>query len=183
MEISPYDRLVKSCRKVGAAVSRICLVASIPEQRLHLFEDGKSLKAYSMSSSKRPPSCEKNSLGTPWGLHEVCEKIGAGEPEGMVFKGRRSAGACYWECSAEEQEKNLITTRILRLRGLESEVNRGGNHDTFARLVYLHGTNHEDRIGQPASAGCLQVSNRDALELFEIVPVGSRLLIETESGA
>ena len=183
MKSSPYDRLVKSCREVGVTIPRICLVASIPEQRLHLFEDGKSLKAYSMSSSKRPPSCEENSFGTPWGLHEVCEKIGEGEPEGMVFKGRLPIGAHYWECAADEQEKNLITTRILRLRGLEAGVNRGGNRDTFARMIYLHGTNHEDKIGQPASAGCLLVRNRDALELFERVPVGVHLLIEAEGEA
>ena len=110
----------------------------------------------------------------------VCEKIGEGEPEGMVFKGRRPIGLRYWECDPGEQRKNLITTRILRLHGLEEGVNRGGDHDTFARMVYLHGTNHEDRIGQPASAGCLQVTNEDALELFELVPVGTHLLIEKE---
>ena len=180
MNVSPYDRLVKKCRELGISVSRICLVASIPEQRLFLFEDGKSLKGCSMSSSKRAPSCEENSFGTPWGLHEVCEKIGEGEPEGMVFKGRRPIGLRYWECDPGEQRKNLITTRILRLHGLEEGVNRGGDHDTFARMVYLHGTNHEDRIGQPASAGCLQVTNEDALELFELVPVGTHLLIEKE---
>lgn len=183
MNVSPYDRLVKRCREVGATVSRICLLASIPEQRLRLFEDGKSLKACSMSSSKKPPSCEENSFGTPWGLHEVCEKIGEAEPRGMVFKGRRPIGLRYWECDPKEQQKNLITTRILRLRGLEEGVNCGGCRDTFARMVYLHGTNHEDKIGRPASAGCLQVSNDDALELFELVPVGAHLLIEAESEA
>ena len=25
------------------------------------------------------PSCKEGSLGTPWGLHEVCEKIGEGK--------------------------------------------------------------------------------------------------------
>ena len=134
-----------------------------------------------MSSSKRPPSCEENSFGTPWGLHEVCEKIGEKEPQGMVFKGRRSIGLRYWECDPEEQQKNLITTRILRLRGLQVGVNQGGDSDTFARMVYLHGTNHEDKIGQPASAGCLQVTNDDALELFARVPVGAHLLIEAKT--
>ena len=156
------------------------MVASIHEQRLILFEDGKSLKACSMSSSKRQPSCEENSFGTPWGLHEVCEKIGQDEPLGMVFKGRRPIGLRYWECKPEEQRENLITTRILRLRGLEEGVNCGGSRDTFARMVYLHGTNHEEKIGEPASAGCLQVTNEDALTLFELVPVGAHLLIEGE---
>ena len=178
MKSSPYDRLLDSCREVAASVTRICLLASISEQSLHLFEDGKSLKVYSMSSSKRPPSCVQDSYGTPWGLHEVCEKIGEGQPEGMVFKGRVPIGLRYWECPPEEQRSNLITTRILRLRGLESGVNQGGDCDTYARMVYIHGTNHEDQLGSPSSAGCLQVGNRDALELFDHVPVGTLLLIE-----
>ena len=157
---------------------RICLVASISEQRLFLYEDGKSLKEYSMSSSKRPPSCQENSFGTPWGLHEVSEKIGEGEPEGMVFKGRVPVGLRFWECDPDEQKKNLITTRILRLCGLEKGLNTGPGCDTFERMIYLHGTNHEDKIGQPASAGCLQLRNKEVLEVFEIVPVGSLLYIE-----
>ncbi len=131
-----------------------------------------------MSSSKRPPSCQENSFGTPWGLHEVSEKIGEGEPEGMVFKGRVPMGLRFWECEPDEQEKNLITTRILRLCGLEVGLNAGQGCDTFERMVYLHGTNHEDKIGQPASAGCLQLRNKEILEVFEIVPVGSLLYIE-----
>lgn len=183
MNISPYDRLVTSCEKLGVLVSRICLLASVAKQRLYLFEDGKSLKACCMSSAKRPPSCEENSFGTPWGLHEVCEKIGESEPLGMVFKGRKSTGLRYWECDSEERKKNLITSRILRLRGLERGINCGGTCDTFDRMVYLHGTNHEDKIGEPASAGCLQVTNDDAVELFGLVPVGAHLLIERSGDA
>ncbi len=153
------------------------MVASIPEQRLWLFEQGKSSKSYVMSSSKRKPSCVEDSLGTPWGLHEVCEKIGGEAPVGMVFKGRRPTGERYWEASEQEQGKNLITSRILRLRGLESGLNAGGDRDTYARYVYVHGTNHEDKLGAPASSGCLQLSNADVVELFERVPEGCPLLI------
>ena len=74
-----------------------------------------------MSSSRRPQSCKENSLGTPWGLHEICEKIGGGEEMGMVFEGRKPIGLKYSECDEEKRSKNLITTRILRLRGLQSE--------------------------------------------------------------
>ena len=180
MNNSPYDRLVEKCVGLDVPVSSTCLVASIPEQRLCLFVDGKILNAYPMSSSKKPPSCIEDSFGTPWGLHEVCEKIGKGEPKGMVFEGRVPIRLCYWECESEKQEKSLITTRILRLHGLEPGVNRGGDRDTYARMVYLHGTNHEEKIGQPASAGCLQLSNDDVMELYELVPTGALLLIEKE---
>jgi lipoprotein-anchoring transpeptidase ErfK/SrfK len=37
--------------------------------------------------------------------------------------------------------------------------------------VYIHGTNHEDEIGTPASHGCVRMKNADLLELFERVKV------------
>ena len=108
---------------MGVKCTENALVASIRDQLLVRFLNGKSVKEYRMSSSKRPPSCKENSLGTPDGLHMVCEKIGDGEPLGMVFKGRKPIGLRYDECSAKEGEKNLITTRILRLQGLEEGLN------------------------------------------------------------
>ena len=75
------------------------------------------------------------------------------------------------------QKKNLITSRILRLDGLENGVNKGGGVDTYNRYVYIHGTNHEENLGTPASSGCLQVSNMEALEISENVAEGTHLLI------
>ena len=172
-----YESLQERIEMLGVARPEIELVASIPEQRLWLFANGKSYKHYSMSSSKRSPSCRENSLGTPWGLHEVCGKIGGDTPEGMVFKGRQPTGQRYWEYPDEEQAKNLITSRILRLRGLEQGLNAGGSCDTFDRYIYIHGTNHEEDIGKPASSGCLQLTNADVIELFDLVPENSPVLI------
>ncbi len=96
----------------------------------------------------------------------------------MVFKGRVATGQCYWECAPEEQEKNLITTRILWLEGLEDGHNRGPGRDTFARYVYIHGTNQEDRIGTPNSHGCVLLRNAEVVELFDTVPEGALVLVE-----
>ncbi len=152
-------------------------MASIKMQKIFVFHNGKSEKEYLMSSSKNPPSCLENSLGTPWGLHEVCEKIGGGEPLGTVFEARKSTGLRFSEFPEQEQRKNLITTRILRLMGLEKDLNQGGKVDSFRRFIYVHGTNHEQNLGKPASSGCLQLSNDDVIDLFERVPLGSHLLI------
>ncbi len=135
------------------------------------------MKTYTVSTSKNPPSCVENSLGTPNGLHKIAEKIGANEPIGMIFRGRVPSGKCYWEETPEEQEKNLITTRILRLRGLEPGLNLGAGVDTYDRYVYIHGTNHEDRLGQPASAGCVLLSNADMETLFAAVDPDTHVLI------
>jgi hypothetical protein len=172
-----YSKKVKA---LGLHETDTVIIASIRWQVIALFINGKSENVYKMSSSKNPPSCIENSLGTPWGLHEVCNKIGKGEPSGMIFEGRKAIGVRYWESSKEKQKRNLITTRILRLVGLEDGVNKGGNVDTYNRYVYIHGTNHEGNLGKPASSGCLQVSNDAVLEIFEKVLEGCHLFIHLE---
>ena len=49
--------------------------------------------------------------------------------------------------------------------------------DTHARYVYVHGTNHEDRIGQPLSAGCVLMRNLEIVELYEEVRAGDLVWI------
>jgi lipoprotein-anchoring transpeptidase ErfK/SrfK len=72
---------------------------------------------------------------------------------------------------------NLITSRILWLRGLEPAVNRGANVDTYERYVYIHGTNHEARLGEPLSSGCVLMGNLDIVELYEDVRAGDHVFI------
>ena len=170
-----YLRTVKS---LDIGESKMLLCASITSQKLYLLKKGKSVKEYVMSSSRKPPSCRENSLGTPWGLHEICEKIGDREELGTVFEGRKSIGMTYSECDEEKRTRNLITTRILRLKGLQVGVNQGEGIDSFDRYIYIHGTNHEDRLGQPSSSGCLQLSNTAVRELHDNVEEGIHLWIE-----
>ena len=170
-----YREVVNS---LGLKETKHIILASIKNQRLNVLEDGRSLKEYVMSSSKRPPSCKENSLGTPWGLHEVAEKIGGCEKKGMVFESRKPLGLTFWECNEEKRKNNLITTRIMRLRGLEEGLNKGPEMDSYDRYIYIHGTNHEDRLGKPASSGCLQLSNKNMLDLFDEVDVNSHLWID-----
>ena len=111
-------------------------------------------------------------MGTPRGLHEIAERIGAGQPPGMVFDSRAPTGRHFSELSEEKADTNLITSRILWLRGLEPGVNLGGDVDTYGRYVYIHGTNCEERIGEPMSAGCILMRNLDIIELYEEVRAG-----------
>ncbi len=140
------------------------------------------MKSYVISTSRRPPSNLKDSLGTPRGLHAIAERIGAGQPPGMVFKARVPTGRHFNELPSADTEPNLITSRILWLRGLEPGINAGNNAagevvDTHARYIYLHGTNHEDKIGTPLSAGCVLMRNIEIVELYEEVRTGDMVLI------
>lgn len=76
------------------------------------------------------------------------------------------------------QDGDLITTRILRLRGLEKGVNKGEGIDTYKRFVYIHGTRHEWLIGKPASYGCVRMRNKDIVKLFDIISSGTEVFIE-----
>jgi lipoprotein-anchoring transpeptidase ErfK/SrfK len=71
----------------------------------------------------------------------------------------------------------LITSRILRLRGLEIGKNCGKGRDSYDRYIYIHGSNHEDRISQPFSGGCVEMLNADVIELFDQVDEGDLIWI------
>ncbi len=146
------------------------------------FQDCALQKSHVISTSLRPPSNVKDSLGTPRGLHQIAEKHGVGTPPGIVFKARASTGKHFNEFDPAEQAKNLITTRIVWLRGLEPGVNAGRNAagenvDTYERYVYLHGTNHEERLGTPFSGGCIEMNNLEIIALFDEVRVGDLVWI------
>lgn len=154
------------------------LCVSIGEQKLWSFEGDSLRKIYEVSTSRLPPSCVENSLGTPTGLHCVDEKIGDGLAPGTVLKGRIPTGENCYELDAVRNVENLITSRILWLRGLEPGRNSGPGVDTHDRYVYLHGTNQEERIGTPNSHGCVLLRNDDVIELFDATPSGTLVWIE-----
>jgi len=145
---------------------------------LQLYRKKSLVKSYVVSTSKRPPSNIANSLGTPTGLHAVAERIGAGQPPGMVFRSRVPTGRHFSELIAEfPGQGNMVTSRILWLRGLEPGVNSGGDVDTYKRYVYIHGTHREEGIGRPMSAGCVLMRNSDVVELHDMVRAGDLVWI------
>ncbi|MAH08222.1 MAG: L,D-transpeptidase [Euryarchaeota archaeon] len=163
---------------MSISVSSQRMIVSIKWQKLFLIKADCPPTIYPISTSKNPPSCKEGSFGTPLGLHTVAEKIGAGATRGTVFKGRVPQAYTYENAPPEEREKNLITTRIIRIRGLEAGLNSGKSHDSFERYIYLHGTNHEAQIGQPFSMGCIELKNEDIERLYDRVAIGDLLYIK-----
>lgn len=154
------------------------IIISIKRQSLYLINEDRLIRQYTVSTSKNPPSCLENSYGTPLGLHCIEDKIGNGEPIGTVFKGRVSQGYTFEDAPQQEQMRNLITTRILRIKGLDPQLNLGDPNDSYKRYIYIHGTNHEERLGKPFSMGCIELSNKDCLELFSLVHLNDLIWIE-----
>jgi hypothetical protein len=171
------EQVNQTCARLGIKPGERVLAVRISTATMQFFRRGELVKSYVISTSKRPPSNVKNSLGTPRGLHEIAERIGAGQPPGMVFKARVPTGKHYFEYADGGVSQDLITGRILWLRGLEPGMNRGGEVDTYERYVYIHGTNHEELIGQPLSSGCVLMRNLEIVELYEEVRAGDLVWI------
>lgn len=142
---------------------------SVAGQTLEVCDDGgETLRRYPVSTSQYGLGSEPGSLRTPLGEFRVGEKIGDGEPLGAVFKSRLPTG----EIGLGAADDDLVLTRILWLEGLEPH-----NANTRERYIYIHGTNHEGRIGEPASHGCVRMRNADVAELYELIPAGAPVTI------
>ena len=174
---SPVKQVIERCAALGIKPANQVLAVRVASQSVQLYREGELVRAFAASTSLRTPSNVKGSLGTPLGLHAIAEKIGHGQPPGVVFKGRAPTGRHFSEFGDEENRANLITTRILWLSGLEPGANCGGEVDSHDRCIYIHGTNHEDRIGTPQSAGCVLMRNLDMVELFEQARVSDQVWI------
>jgi len=142
---------------------------SITEQSLSLMHDDEKLKEYVISSAANGLGFEEGSYCTPTGRFEISEMIGDGEEMGTVFKSRLPIEV--W--NGEPRDGDLVLTRILRLHGLDPE-----NANSMERFIYIHGTNHEDMLGQPASCGCIRMGNQDVMDLYGRIQEGTPVVIE-----
>ena len=170
---NPFYDFISACEKNGVALTQFALVVSIAEQTVSLFERNKFVKQISCSTSRFGIGQTEGSNCTPLGLHRIAEKIGVGAQAGTVLKARKAIG----HTSQPEFADAKITTRILWLEGLEPGFNRGGNVDSHARYIYIHGTADQSSIGKPTSSGCIHLADADLIPLFELLPGGTLVWI------
>ena len=158
------------------------LIVSIFSQVADLFDDsGLRVRRYKVSTAANGAGEVSGSYCTPRGRHIVRAKIGAGQAVNTVFVRRRPTGEIYCpELHAASLARDWILTRILWLSGCESGRNRLGQVDTMRRYIYLHGTPDATRLGRPGSHGCIRLSNRDIIELFDLLPTYSPVEITEE---
>jgi lipoprotein-anchoring transpeptidase ErfK/SrfK len=153
-------------------------IVSIHDQRLYLYKNGEPYREYPVSTSRFGIGNQDGSHQTPLGLHRIVGKIGEGEPLGAIFKARKPTGEIARIFKSKiTMPYDQVTSRILRLEGLEPGINKGTGIDTFERYICIHGTHEEGLIGQPASIGCVRMTNRDVIELFGEIPENSLVLI------
>jgi len=142
---------------------------SIRDQKLTLKDGETPIRSYSVSTSRFGIGTEPGSMKTPTGHFRVAEKIGDDMPGGTVFRSR----VALKSVDPVPPTEDLVMSRILWLDGLDEQ-----NANTRDRYIYIHGTKHEDKIGTPASCGCVRMRNADVIELFDLVDEGTPITIE-----
>jgi UDP-N-acetylmuramate--alanine ligase len=154
------------------------VVVDVERQRLTLVESGAVAAEWPVSTALAGVGGEEGSHRTPPGWHRIDARIGDGAPAGAVFRSREHAGDLW---RGEARDEDLILTRVLTLDGLEEGVNRGPGCDSRERYIYIHGTNHEEALGRPASHGCVRMANADVVDLFDRVAEGDPVVIAGEA--
>ena len=132
-----------------------------------LFEEGRFVAMFPVSTSKFCLSDQPNSNGTPLGRMKIAKKIGGGQPLGMKFKNREPAGEIV---PVNAPGRDPIVTRILWLKGCEPL-----NANAYERYIYIHGTAEEAKLGRPASYGCVRMASAQIAYLYDIVGEGARV--------
>jgi len=151
---------------------------NIANQELIYTGNDNVIRKYSVSTALNGAGEKINSECTPTGAHIIRAKIGTSCDAGSVFIGRRLTGEIYSTALRQQfPDRDWILTRILWLSGLEVGTNRLGDVDTMRRYIYIHGCPDEDVMGTPSSHGCIKMKNTDMIELFDIVTIGTKVMV------
>lgn len=151
----------------------------IGRQTLSLFDGEHCIKTYPVSTARNGVGEQLDSECTPRGQHVIAEKIGADCESGTVFVARRPTGEIYTpELREQHPGRDWILTRILWLSGTEAGHNQGGDVDSHARYIYIHGTPDDVDINVPGSRGCVRMRNTEIIELFDRVDAGTPVVIK-----
>ncbi len=148
--------------------SRLHIQVSVHDQELKLRRGRKIIRRYPVSTSRFGLGSEENSHKTPLGKFKISDKIGEAMPAETIFVGRVPLGPD----DPLPPTEDLVLSRILWLDGVEPH-----NGNTHNRFIYIHGTRHEDKIGEPDSHGCIRMRNADVIELFDLVDVDTPVTI------
>lgn len=155
------------------------IIVDVHTQKLSLYDNDRLVRNFPVSTALCGMGEQFNSWQTPRGWHQIRAKIGEGAAINTIFHGRRPTGEIYTpQMQSIYPQRDWILTRILWLSGLEVGKNRLGKVDTMRRYIYIHGAPDAVPMGVPKSRGCIRMHNADIIELFNMISVGDRVLIQ-----
>jgi lipoprotein-anchoring transpeptidase ErfK/SrfK len=118
----------------------------LAQQRIHRQLRNGTWDAAPVSTSRFGTGGDPGSNKTPTGWHQVREVIGIGGSIEQEYISR--------EPVSPSDRDDRILSRILWLDGMDI----GSNDTSHDRYIYIHGTNHVNALGTPASMGCVRMN-------------------------
>ena len=172
------NNIIKKAKNYIVKDFKELLFVSIENQKLYHIKNEKIINTFIISSSEYGTGSKNGSNKTPLGLHKIKEKHGEKTP----INGKMVGRVFYYDIATiytdeTKSKTDDITSRILWLEGVEPGKNKGDGIDSYKRYIYIHGTSEEGRLGTPASHGCIRMKNKDVINLYKIVEVGTLVLI------
>ena len=156
-------------RIAGALSPATEIIISVPDQQLAVIDRGKLISKYPISTSKFGLGDGNGTYRTPLGTLFVSAKFGDQLPAGSVIKNRAPTGEIV---DPNAPGRDAIVSRLIWLRGMEQQ-----NRSARDRCIYIHGTPEEQRIGSPASFGCVRMRSRDVIALYDLAHIGMHVII------
>ena len=156
----------------------VCIVVKISNQTITLYNNSTPIGSYIISTGKNGAGQLQGSLQTPLGIHRIKQKLGRYAPTGTIFHKLGIGGTWTPKDKDEYKNEDLLLSRVLKLEGLEIGFNSGNNPegknvDSLKRGIAIHGTNHEDLLGKANSHGCIRMSSKDVIDLYNRVKEGT----------
>lgn len=135
------------------------------------------IRSYGASGGRGGVSNTPRSGGTTGGVHRTY--LGAQEKTRIEnaplnlnldpYKSGYKQSTVIPTTGLQDWETDFVLTRFIRLRGLEPQL----NSTAMDRKILYHGTHEEGLLGYHESAGCIRMANKDVLEFYDLVPLGS----------
>ncbi len=115
---------------------------------------------------------------TPIGEYWICEKL-------ILSEKMRHLGSRWFRLTYPNLKdiRNALKNGVINIT--EAKRLRGGyRRNLFKRIetplgygIGIHGTRDNKSVGKKSTDGCLRMTNLDVEELFEIVPLGTKVII------
>ncbi len=169
------DSIRSIANKYGTTVEMIVQANEL--KRPDIINPGKRLRVFGGRMSIEVSKSRNDMLLTANGRFFKRYKVGTGKydrtPVGSFTISDRIKEPVWWRDDGKTvpfgDKENILGTRWMALKA---------NGNTPAVTGYgIHGTWDNESIGKSESAGCIRMRNQDVEELFELVPIGTAVVI------
>jgi len=170
------DSIRAIARKFGTTVELI--VKGNDLKRPDVIRPGQRLKVFSAKMELVVDKSRNDLLLTAGGRYFKRYKVGTGRydktPVGTFVISDRIPEPPWWRDDGRTipfgDKENILGTRWMAIKATGNTPDIKG--------YGIHGTWDTNTIGKAESAGCIRLRNEDVEELFELVPVGTPVIIE-----